>query len=138
MNNDLIDFHFFSKRKCLFVVQEKLRKYVKLVFMNLFLGVVFGSFHIDRKDAEGWETVQRGRPIRSRSTAVTTKTPLAIESLRSKDDSDKENTCCIPSESKPKSLFTGDIASKTVESLQKDSSHQCEHPLTERSQVSII
>ncbi|KYO21314.1 S phase cyclin A-associated protein in the endoplasmic reticulum isoform C [Alligator mississippiensis] len=89
------------------------------------------------KDAEGWETVQRGRPIRSRSTAVTTKTPLAIESLRSKDDSDKENTCCIPSESKPKSLFTGDIASKTVESLQKDSSHQCEHPLTERSQFAV-
>uniref|UniRef100_A0A7M4ELJ8 S-phase cyclin A associated protein in the ER n=1 Tax=Crocodylus porosus TaxID=8502 RepID=A0A7M4ELJ8_CROPO len=91
----------------------------------------------DRKDAEGWETVQRGRPVRSRSTAVTTKTPLAIESIRSKDDSDKENICCTPSESKPKSLFTGDIASKTVEPLQKDSSYQCEHPLTERSQFAV-
>ncbi|XP_070360535.1 S phase cyclin A-associated protein in the endoplasmic reticulum isoform X11 [Equus asinus] len=45
----------------------------------------------ERKDAEGWETVQRGRPVRSRSTAVMPKLSLATEALRSKDDSDKEN-----------------------------------------------
>ncbi|XP_059952937.1 S phase cyclin A-associated protein in the endoplasmic reticulum isoform X7 [Mesoplodon densirostris] len=45
----------------------------------------------ERKDAEGWETVQRGRPVRSRSTAVMPKVSLPTEALRSKDDSDKEN-----------------------------------------------
>ncbi|XP_043379863.1 S phase cyclin A-associated protein in the endoplasmic reticulum isoform X12 [Chelonia mydas] len=88
----------------------------------------------ERKDAEGWETVQRGRPIRSRSTAVATKTPVAAELLRAKDDSDKENVVFRSSESKQKNSFDEDSASKNIEPLQKDSLYLSEHPLAERTQ----
>ncbi|XP_065414484.1 S phase cyclin A-associated protein in the endoplasmic reticulum isoform X6 [Chrysemys picta bellii] len=88
----------------------------------------------ERKDAEGWETVQRGRPVRSRSTAVATKTPVAAELLRAKDDSDKENVVFRQSESKQKNSFDGDSASKNTEPLQKDSLYLSEHPLAERTQ----
>uniref|UniRef100_A0A8B9TL99 S-phase cyclin A associated protein in the ER n=1 Tax=Anas platyrhynchos TaxID=8839 RepID=A0A8B9TL99_ANAPL len=77
----------------------------------------------DRKDAEGWETVQRGRPVRSRSMALSTK-PVVAESLKPRGDSDKENVISPPSESKSRS--------------SKDPLHQSEHPLTERTQVSKI
>ncbi|XP_037249631.1 S phase cyclin A-associated protein in the endoplasmic reticulum isoform X1 [Falco rusticolus] len=88
----------------------------------------------DRKDAEGWETVQRGRPVRSRSTALATKTPVAADSLKSKGDSDKENAMSPPSENKPGSLLTDSGASKSIELVQKGLLHQCEGPLTERTQ----
>ncbi|XP_015199092.2 S phase cyclin A-associated protein in the endoplasmic reticulum isoform X1 [Lepisosteus oculatus] len=44
-----------------------------------------------RKDAEGWETVQRGRPARPRSATVVPKASPAPAPLSPKDDSDKEN-----------------------------------------------
>uniref|UniRef100_A0A8D0HF02 S-phase cyclin A associated protein in the ER n=1 Tax=Sphenodon punctatus TaxID=8508 RepID=A0A8D0HF02_SPHPU len=88
----------------------------------------------ERKDAEGWETVQRGRPVRSRSTALAMKTPLAAESLRSKDDSDKENVALGPFENKTKSSSTGDGVPKSVEPVLKDSLYLCEHPFAERTQ----
>ncbi|KAM9640459.1 S phase cyclin A-associated protein in the endoplasmic reticulum isoform 3-T4 [Morphnus guianensis] len=88
----------------------------------------------DRKDAEGWETVQRGRPVRSRSTALATKTPVAAESLKSKGDSDKENVISPPSENKCGSSLTDSGASKSTELVQKDPLHQSEGPLTERTQ----
>ncbi|XP_035409824.1 S phase cyclin A-associated protein in the endoplasmic reticulum isoform X2 [Cygnus atratus] len=87
----------------------------------------------DRKDAEGWETVQRGRPVRSRSTALATK-PVVAESVKSRGDSDKENVILLPSESKHRSSLTDDGASKSTELAQKDPLHQSEHPLTERPQ----
>uniref|UniRef100_A0A2K6GVY4 S-phase cyclin A associated protein in the ER n=2 Tax=Propithecus coquereli TaxID=379532 RepID=A0A2K6GVY4_PROCO len=86
------------------------------------------------KDAEGWETVQRGRPVRSRSTAVTPKISLATEALRSKDDSDKENVCLLPDDSIQKGEFVGDGPSNTIGSRPKDSLNSCDHPLTERTQ----
>ncbi|XP_045397822.1 S phase cyclin A-associated protein in the endoplasmic reticulum isoform X5 [Lemur catta] len=89
------------------------------------------------KDAEGWETVQRGRPVRSRSTAVTPKISLATEALRSKDDSDKENVCLLPDDSIQKGEFVGDGPSNTIESHPKDSLHSCDHPLTERTQFAV-
>ncbi|NXC05044.1 SCAPE protein, partial [Orthonyx spaldingii] len=88
----------------------------------------------DRKDAEGWETVQRGRPIRSRSTALATKAPGAAESLKSRGDSDKENVISPPAENKHGSSVTGSAACESTELVQKDSSHQSEAPLTERTQ----
>ncbi|XP_075391425.1 S phase cyclin A-associated protein in the endoplasmic reticulum isoform X2 [Tenrec ecaudatus] len=88
----------------------------------------------DRKDAEGWETVQRGRPLRSRSTAVTPKVSLATEALRSKDDSDKENVRLLSDESIQKGESVGDGTSDTGEFRPKDSGHPCEHPLAERTQ----
>ncbi|XP_063494750.1 S phase cyclin A-associated protein in the endoplasmic reticulum isoform X7 [Symphalangus syndactylus] len=91
----------------------------------------------ERKDAEGWETVQRGRPIRSRSTAVMPKVSLATEAARSKDDSDKENVCLLPDESIQKSEFVGDGSSNTVESHPKDSLHSCDHPLAEKTQFTV-
>ncbi|XP_004468236.1 S phase cyclin A-associated protein in the endoplasmic reticulum isoform X2 [Dasypus novemcinctus] len=91
----------------------------------------------DRKDAEGWETVQRGRPVRSRSTALIPKVSLTTEALRSKDDSDKENVHLLPDESKQKHEFVGDGPSNIVESLPKDLLHSCEHPLAERTQFTV-
>ncbi|XP_047288581.1 S phase cyclin A-associated protein in the endoplasmic reticulum isoform X6 [Homo sapiens] len=91
----------------------------------------------ERKDAEGWETVQRGRPIRSRSTAVMPKVSLATEATRSKDDSDKENVCLLPDESIQKGQFVGDGTSNTIESHPKDSLHSCDHPLAEKTQFTV-
>ncbi|NXP79648.1 SCAPE protein, partial [Ramphastos sulfuratus] len=93
-----------------------------------------GKSLLNRKDAEGWETVQRGRPVRSRSTALATKTPVAAESLKSKGDSDKENVISPPSEAKRETLFTDGGASKSTQLVQKDPLHQSEGPLTERTQ----
>ncbi|XP_054069721.1 S phase cyclin A-associated protein in the endoplasmic reticulum isoform X2 [Rissa tridactyla] len=88
----------------------------------------------DRKDAEGWETVQRGRPVRSRSTALATKTPVAAESQKSKGDSDKENVISPPAENKCGSSLTDSDASISTELVQKDPFHQSDGPLTEKTQ----
>ncbi|XP_052044247.1 S phase cyclin A-associated protein in the endoplasmic reticulum isoform X2 [Apodemus sylvaticus] len=90
----------------------------------------------ERKDAEGWETVQRGRPVRSRSTAVMPKVSLVTETLRSKDDSDKENVCLLPEESMQKGKLVEDRCS-TLELLSKDSLHSSDHPLSERTQFTV-
>uniref|UniRef100_A0A8C3PHF1 S-phase cyclin A associated protein in the ER n=1 Tax=Calidris pygmaea TaxID=425635 RepID=A0A8C3PHF1_9CHAR len=89
----------------------------------------------DRKDAEGWETVQRGRPVRSRSTALATKTPVAAESQKSKGDSDKENVISPPAENKHGGSLSDSGASQSTELVQKDPLHQSEGPLTERAQL---
>ncbi|XP_072484738.1 S phase cyclin A-associated protein in the endoplasmic reticulum isoform X1 [Notamacropus eugenii] len=91
----------------------------------------------ERKDAEGWETVQRGRPVRSRSTAVAPKVPVITEPLRSKDDSDKENVLLFPVENQQKGGFTGDGPSNIVEPLPKEPLSPCEHPLAERTQFTV-
>ncbi|KAI5163845.1 S Phase Cyclin A-Associated Protein In The Endoplasmic Reticulum [Manis pentadactyla] len=91
----------------------------------------------DWKDAEGWETVQRGRPVRSRSTAVLPKVSVATETVRSKDDSNKENVHLLPDESIQKGEFVGGGPSNTVQSLPKDSLHSCDHPLAERTQFTV-
>ncbi|KFQ59264.1 S phase cyclin A-associated protein in the endoplasmic reticulum, partial [Pelecanus crispus] len=111
-------------------VQKSSRKNGNLPFLEC--GVLF--FYVDRKDAEGWETVQRGRPVRSRSTALATKTPIAAESPKSKGDSDKENVISPPSANKRGSSLTDSGASKSTELVQKDPLHQSEGPLTERTQ----
>ncbi|XP_049634542.1 LOW QUALITY PROTEIN: S phase cyclin A-associated protein in the endoplasmic reticulum [Suncus etruscus] len=91
----------------------------------------------DRKDAEGWETVQRGRPVRSRSTVVMPKVLLATDVSRSKDDSDKENVHLSPGEITQKGELIGDGPSSMLDSLPKDLSHSCDHPLTERTQFTV-
>lgn len=85
----------------------------------------------ERKDAEGWETVQRGRAVRSRSAAVMPK--VSPQALRSKDDSDKENVRLLPDESIQKG-DVGDGPSNAIEARPKDSLHSCDHPLAERTQ----
>lgn len=89
---------------------------------------------IERKDAEGWETVQRGRPVRPRSTAAMPRASLVTETLRSKDDSDKENVCLLPGERTPKGDLIEDRPS-VAEPLSKDSPHSSDRPLAERTQV---
>ncbi|XP_024906080.1 LOW QUALITY PROTEIN: S phase cyclin A-associated protein in the endoplasmic reticulum [Pteropus alecto] len=84
------------------------------------------------KDAEGWETVQRGRPVRSRSAAVMPK--VSTEALKSRDDSDKENVQVLPDEGLQKGEFVGDGSSNTLEAQLKDSLHSYDHPLAERTQ----
>ncbi|XP_061451495.1 S phase cyclin A-associated protein in the endoplasmic reticulum isoform X2 [Rhineura floridana] len=88
----------------------------------------------ERRDAEGWEMVQRGRPVRSKSSALATKTTLSVELSRFKDDSDKENVALHPSENKQKSSLSEDSISKTIEPILKDSCYLSEHPLAERTQ----
>ncbi|NWU16687.1 SCAPE protein, partial [Cephalopterus ornatus] len=88
-----------------------------------------------RKDAEGWETVQRGRPVRSRSTALAAKPPVAAESLKSRGDSDKENALSPPAENKQGSSVTESGAPESTELGQKDPLQHSEGPLTERTQV---
>ncbi|XP_021399082.2 S phase cyclin A-associated protein in the endoplasmic reticulum isoform X2 [Lonchura striata] len=89
----------------------------------------------DRKDAEGWETVQRGRPVRSRSTALAAKAPVAAETLKSRGDSDKENVISPPAENKHESSVIGSAASESTELVQKDPLHHSESPLTEKTQM---
>ncbi|XP_036133868.1 S phase cyclin A-associated protein in the endoplasmic reticulum isoform X2 [Molossus molossus] len=86
----------------------------------------------ERKDAEGWETVQRGRPVRSRSTVVIPR--VSTQALRSKDDSDKENVRLLPDEGIRKGELIGDGPSSSVEVRPKDSLPSCDHPLAERTQ----
>uniref|UniRef100_A0A8C6X7J9 S-phase cyclin A associated protein in the ER n=1 Tax=Naja naja TaxID=35670 RepID=A0A8C6X7J9_NAJNA len=88
-----------------------------------------------RRDAEGWETVQRGRPVRSKSSALVPKTTSTAELSQFKDDSDKENVILPPPVHKQKVSLTEDGKSKNADPILKD--HQCEHPLAERTQVSI-
>ncbi|KGL75304.1 S phase cyclin A-associated protein in the endoplasmic reticulum, partial [Tinamus guttatus] len=116
--------------------QKSSRKNGKMSVENCesFLNGVFYFFYVDRKDAEGWETVQRGRPVRSRSTALATKPPVIAESLKSKGDSDKENAVSTPAENKLGSSFNGSEAPKSTELPQEDHLHQSEHALTERTQ----
>ncbi|XP_060545464.1 S phase cyclin A-associated protein in the endoplasmic reticulum [Pantherophis guttatus] len=92
------------------------------------------SRRTERRDAEGWETVQRGRPVRSKSSALVPKTTLSAESSHLKDDSDKENVILPPPVHKPKGSLAEDSTSKNVDPIPKDPCHQCEHPLTERTQ----
>ncbi|NXP47825.1 SCAPE protein, partial [Heliornis fulica] len=90
---------------------------------------------VDRKDAEGWETVQRGRPVRSRSTALATKAPGSAEPLKSKGDSDKENVILPQSENKCGSSLPDSGVSRSTELVQQDPLHQSEGSLMERPQV---
>lgn len=119
---------------------NKIAVYDTSIYYSPFLGMRCSFFlNVDRKDAEGWETVQRGRPVRSRSTvALATKAPVVAESLKSRGDSDKENIVSPPSENKPENSPTNDGALKSTELVQKDPDHQSEHPHVERTQVSKI
>ncbi|KAM5291366.1 S phase cyclin A-associated protein in the endoplasmic reticulum isoform 2-T5 [Glossophaga mutica] len=88
-----------------------------------------------RKDAEGWETVQRGRPVRSRSAAAVPK--VAAPASRSKDDSDKENAGLSPEDSVHRGGFVGDGPHQAADSRPRDSSHSCDRPLAERTQFTV-
>uniref|UniRef100_A0A672SR15 S phase cyclin A-associated protein in the endoplasmic reticulum-like n=1 Tax=Sinocyclocheilus grahami TaxID=75366 RepID=A0A672SR15_SINGR len=50
-----------------------------------------------KKDAEGWETVQRGRSMRPRSNTMVAKVSPVLPHVSPKDDSDKENQRIQPS-----------------------------------------
>ncbi|XP_016342243.1 S phase cyclin A-associated protein in the endoplasmic reticulum-like isoform X1 [Sinocyclocheilus anshuiensis] len=50
-----------------------------------------------KKDAEGWETVQRGRSLRPRSNTMVAKVSPVLAHVSPKDDSDKENQRIQPS-----------------------------------------
>ncbi|XP_059392920.1 S phase cyclin A-associated protein in the endoplasmic reticulum-like isoform X2 [Carassius carassius] len=50
-----------------------------------------------KKDAEGWETVQRGRSMRPRSITMVAKVSPVLAHVSPKDDSDKENQRIQPS-----------------------------------------
>ncbi|XP_036909363.1 S phase cyclin A-associated protein in the endoplasmic reticulum isoform X2 [Sturnira hondurensis] len=89
----------------------------------------------ERKDAEGWETVQRGRPVRSRSAAAVPK--ASAPASRSKDDSDKENAGLSPEDGVHRGGFVGDGPHQAADSRPRDPSHLCDRPLAERTQFTV-
>ncbi|NP_001089329.1 S-phase cyclin A-associated protein in the ER L homeolog [Xenopus laevis] len=92
----------------------------------------------DRMDAEGWETVQRGRPIRSKSAAMANKpsTPAAMEN-RAKDDSDKENVCSKSPEEIPDVIQKSELPPVLLEPPSKELLCPCEIPLAEITQITV-
>ncbi|KAM9313405.1 S phase cyclin A-associated protein in the endoplasmic reticulum [Gastrophryne carolinensis] len=90
----------------------------------------------DRVDGEGWETVQRGRQVRSRSLAMTNKSFPASEPLQ-KDDSDKENKCLKYPEDIPEEVLKSEHPPVLVEPPAKELLCPCEIPLTEITQFSV-
>ncbi|XP_056428910.1 S phase cyclin A-associated protein in the endoplasmic reticulum isoform X2 [Hyla sarda] len=92
----------------------------------------------DRIDAEGWETVQRGRPIRARSSAVTIKSdPPSAPEHKLKDDSDKENICSkLPVKALEKTVKS-ELPPVLVEPPTKELLCPCEIPLTEITQFTV-
>ncbi|XP_053575270.1 S phase cyclin A-associated protein in the endoplasmic reticulum [Bombina bombina] len=83
-------------------------------------------------DAEGWETVQRGRPVRSRSAVMTNKDlPPAASEQRPKDDSDKENMCSMSPEEKSEEIQKSERPPVLVDPPPKELLCPCELPLME-------
>ncbi|XP_040269541.1 S phase cyclin A-associated protein in the endoplasmic reticulum isoform X1 [Bufo bufo] len=81
----------------------------------------------DRIDTEGWETVQRGRPIRSRSSATTTKSDsTSATEHKLKDDSDKENVCSKPPIQAPEETAKSELPPVLVEPPPKELLCPCE------------
>ncbi|KAM5171363.1 S phase cyclin A-associated protein in the endoplasmic reticulum isoform 2-T2 [Mantella aurantiaca] len=92
----------------------------------------------DRIDGEGWETVQRGRPVRSRSSAVTHKPASPPDAgLLQKDDSDKENICFPSPEETPQETIKPEHPPVLVEPPPKELLCPCEIPLTEITQFTV-
>uniref|UniRef100_A0A8C5MC71 S-phase cyclin A associated protein in the ER n=1 Tax=Leptobrachium leishanense TaxID=445787 RepID=A0A8C5MC71_9ANUR len=92
----------------------------------------------DRLDAEGWETVQRGRPVRSRSTTASSKPPpLVTVEQRAKDDSDKENMFSNPSVDMMKGIQKSELPPVLVEPPPKELLCPCEIPMAEITQFDI-
>lgn len=92
----------------------------------------------DRIDADGWETVQRGRPIRSRFSAITIKScsPSAA-GHKVKDDSDKENICSKSLIGAPEDTAKSELPPLLVEPPPKELLCPCEIPLTEITQFTV-
>ncbi|XP_068131942.1 S phase cyclin A-associated protein in the endoplasmic reticulum isoform X2 [Hyperolius riggenbachi] len=93
----------------------------------------------DRLDGEGWETVQRGRPVRSRSSAMTSMPafPPAAEPPQ-RDDSDKENICSkSPKDTTEETPQKSQHPPVLVEPPPKELLCPCEIPLTEITQFSV-
>ncbi|XP_066448356.1 S phase cyclin A-associated protein in the endoplasmic reticulum isoform X2 [Eleutherodactylus coqui] len=92
----------------------------------------------DRIDAEGWETVQRGRPIRSRSSAVTIKSDCSLTTEHKlKDDSDKENICSKSPIETPEETEKSEFPPVLVEPPPKELLCPCEIPLTEITKFTV-
>ncbi|CAH2273177.1 Hypothetical predicted protein [Pelobates cultripes] len=92
----------------------------------------------DRLDAEGWETVQRGRPVRSRSTTVSNKKPsLLVTEKRTKDDSDKENMFFTSPAEFPQEVKKSELPPVLVEPPPKELLCPCEIPVQEITQFTV-
>ncbi|XP_072258129.1 S phase cyclin A-associated protein in the endoplasmic reticulum isoform X1 [Pyxicephalus adspersus] len=92
----------------------------------------------DRMDGEGWKTVQRGRPIRSRSSAITNKPASRPDlGLPQRDDSDKENIYFKSSEDTLQETSKSEHPPVLVEPPPKELLCPCEIPLTEITQFTV-
>ncbi|XP_005995698.1 S phase cyclin A-associated protein in the endoplasmic reticulum isoform X1 [Latimeria chalumnae] len=85
------------------------------------------------KDAEGWETVQRGRPVRPRSATMVSKVVAGTVQQSTKDNSDKENVQIEPVEINQEKAQTTSEQCESKEELLDKSSQQCE-TLSDKSQ----
>uniref|UniRef100_A0A8C9TF90 S-phase cyclin A-associated protein in the ER n=1 Tax=Scleropages formosus TaxID=113540 RepID=A0A8C9TF90_SCLFO len=84
------------------------------------------------KDAEGWETVQRGRPAKPRSAAMVAKVSPVLANACLRDDSNMENRCRghAPRNEDPRPIGQGkgaDLLEESGES-EKDSGHSVSMP----------
>ncbi|XP_063782657.1 S phase cyclin A-associated protein in the endoplasmic reticulum isoform X2 [Pseudophryne corroboree] len=91
----------------------------------------------DRTDTEGWKTVQRGRPVRSRSSGVTNKPAPSATEHRAKDDSDKENMCSKSPEESHEQTAKSELPPVLVDPPPKELLCPCEIPLTEITQFTV-
>ncbi|XP_041082267.1 S phase cyclin A-associated protein in the endoplasmic reticulum-like isoform X2 [Polyodon spathula] len=87
-----------------------------------------------KKDAEGWETVQRGRPARPRSAVMIAKMTAAPAPQSPKDDSNKENTQHGPAEVYPdreqldlEKLRNAELTEEKADSQTEDAVQHCQH-----------
>uniref|UniRef100_A0A674ATK4 S-phase cyclin A-associated protein in the ER n=1 Tax=Salmo trutta TaxID=8032 RepID=A0A674ATK4_SALTR len=92
-----------------------------------------------KKDSEGWETVQRGRPARPRSATIVAKVSPVLAHISPKDDINKENQ--QPPESKSESqvesrLSLAEVLVPVLEFWSKCS--ECEHLSLKKYIVDIV
>ncbi|MFT7806745.1 S phase cyclin A-associated protein in the endoplasmic reticulum isoform X1 [Arapaima gigas] len=84
------------------------------------------------KDAEGWETVQRGRPARPRSAAMVAKVSPVLASAAFRNNRDKENSFQGPPPRNEDTVLTGQSKGADLppleESGESEKAHDSEPP----------
>uniref|UniRef100_A0A8C9W7L6 S-phase cyclin A-associated protein in the ER n=1 Tax=Scleropages formosus TaxID=113540 RepID=A0A8C9W7L6_SCLFO len=95
------------------------------------------------KDAEGWETVQRGRPAKPRSAAMVAKVSPVLANACLRDDSNMENRCRghAPRNEDPRPIGQGkgaDLLEESGESEKAQDIEVLEHLSLKKYIVDIV
>ncbi|XP_018619288.2 S phase cyclin A-associated protein in the endoplasmic reticulum isoform X1 [Scleropages formosus] len=94
------------------------------------VGPLPGPAEKPEKDAEGWETVQRGRPAKPRSAAMVAKVSPVLANACLRDDSNMENRCRghAPRNEDPRPIGQGKGADLLEESGESEKAQDIEPP----------